>query len=218
MFYALIHYPCFYLLQAESTDTKSRTKHSSPTLERSSITSGKTPNRLGPIDQFVHTSSITMEQRLNKSVQRSRSTAPRSKLARAQLPASSPIETSRDIPVSPQIFDEEAMFLAREEFLNVTNTTSSGDMNTPTTSSGRGRYSTTNEEDFVYPQIGCSPMRLVEDLSFFLLNFQTCLSALAFAFVSFANTIKQSHLNLSERKSWRKIFVTIPQNETAFHH
>ncbi|KAA0196247.1 hypothetical protein FBUS_05823, partial [Fasciolopsis buskii] len=144
---------------AESTDTKSRTKHSSPTLERSSITSGKTPNRLGPIDQFVHTSSITMEQRLNKSVQRSRSTAPRSKLARAQLPASSPIETSRDIPVSPQIFDEEAMFLAREEFLNVTNTTSSGDMNTPTTSSGRGRYSTTNEEDFVYPQIGCSPMR-----------------------------------------------------------
>ncbi|KAF6776271.1 hypothetical protein AHF37_04434 [Paragonimus kellicotti] len=44
----------------------------------------------------------------------------------------------RTVPVSPQIFDEEAMFLGREEFLNETNTTPSvGVVSSPRTLSNR---------------------------------------------------------------------------------
>ncbi|TPP66909.1 hypothetical protein FGIG_07108, partial [Fasciola gigantica] len=143
---------------AFSASTTPKTRLILPTNRREpTIKNEKTPNRLGPIDQFIRNSSATVEQRrAGKSVPRNRSVTPRSRLARAQFPASSPIETSRDIPVSPQIFDEEAMFLAREEFLNVTNTTPSTDLNTPTSSSGRKRYSTV-EEGIMEPQICFSP-------------------------------------------------------------
>ncbi|VDP93449.1 unnamed protein product [Echinostoma caproni] len=128
--------------------------------DQPTLSNKTTPNRLGPIDQFVRST----EQRSTKCTPRNSITTPRNRPARAQFPASSPVESSREILVSPQIFDEEAMFLAREEFLNVTNTPNM-DFDTPNSSSARRRNQMLNEDMLDYSN-GCSPKRLVSSYHF----------------------------------------------------